>query len=48
MFYDALDAYNDLASFFFNQKVKNGWSLKTEDLRSMALEVVPKFGFYVH
>lgn len=29
-------------------EVKNGWSLKTEDLRSMALEVVPKFGFYVH
>lgn len=29
-------------------EVKNGWSMKTEELRNMALEVVPKFGFYVH
>lgn len=29
-------------------EVKNGWSMKTEELRSMALEMVPKFGFCVH
>ncbi|KAH7278302.1 hypothetical protein KP509_38G035000 [Ceratopteris richardii] len=26
-------------------EVKNGWNVKTEDLRKMAMEVVPKFGF---
>eukprot|EP00250_Pteridium_aquilinum_P007555 c17243_g1_i1 orf=271-1224(+) len=29
-------------------EVKNGWSMKTEELRNMALEVIPKFGFNVH
>lgn len=26
-------------------EVKNGWSMKTEELRNLALEAVPKFGF---
>lgn len=26
-------------------EVKNGWSMKTEELRNLALEAIPKFGF---
>ncbi|MCO5567906.1 hypothetical protein L7F22_021602 [Adiantum nelumboides] len=28
-------------------EVKNGWSMKTEELRNLALEAIPKFGFIV-
>lgn len=29
-------------------EVKKGWIMETEELRNMALEVIPKFGFYLH
>lgn len=29
-------------------EVKKGWIMESEELRNMALEVIPKFGFYLH